>query len=117
MHAFDIIHSNVDANNNQLTILMASGSTDAAAMHLPYWSLTGGQGGAGITIDGGGGFITGGISTFFQQQFTLQNVTITTNPLALGREGQKLQFQGVFHSGAIANNQIQLGGVKLFLYR
>jgi hypothetical protein len=64
----------------RVKILMAPGSTDATAIHYaPHASNPGSQGGAVLTIDGNGGFITGQSDFLFNAIVQIRNVTFS-NP-------------------------------------
>jgi len=59
---------------------MAAGSTDATGIHYaPHASNPGSQGGAVLTIDGNGGFITGQSDFLFNAIVQIRNVTFS-NP-------------------------------------
>ena len=81
--AFVVAHDFLSCNNNQITILGASGAADTTGVHLPYWGLNGGQGGDGIKLDLNGGSIaaTGGaaIDCYFEMQCSVRNGTIGGN--------------------------------------
>jgi hypothetical protein len=62
----------------QVKILMAAGSTDATTVHFtPHGNVIGAQGGASLTIDGNGGFLTGGVQFEFGAIVQIRNVTIS----------------------------------------
>jgi hypothetical protein len=62
----------------RVKILMAPGSTDATAIHYaPHASNPGSQGGAALTIDGNGGFITGQNDFLFDAIVQIRNVTFS----------------------------------------
>jgi hypothetical protein len=64
----------------RVKILMAPGSTDATGIHYaPHASNPGSQGGAVLTIDGNGGFITGQSDFLFSAIVQIRNVTFS-NP-------------------------------------
>ena len=64
----------------RVKILMAPGSTDATVIHYaPHASNPGSQGGAVLTIDGNGGFITGQSDFLFNAIVQIRNVTFS-NP-------------------------------------
>ena len=62
----------------RVKILMAAGSTDAVAIHYaPHASNPGSQGGAVLTIDGNGGFLTGQNDFLFDAIVQIRNVTFS----------------------------------------
>jgi hypothetical protein len=62
----------------RVRILMAPGSTDAFGIHYaPHASNPGSQGGAVLTIDGNGGFITGQSDFLFNAIVQIRNVTFS----------------------------------------
>ena len=62
----------------RVSILMAPGSTDAFGIHYaPHASNPGSQGGAVLTIDGNGGFITGQSDFLFNAIVQIRNVTFS----------------------------------------
>ena len=64
----------------RVKILMAPGSTDATAIHYaPHASNPGSQGGAALTIDGNGGYITAQSDFLFNAIVQIRNVTFS-NP-------------------------------------
>jgi hypothetical protein len=62
----------------RVKILMAAGSTDAAAIHYaPHASDLGSQGGGALTIDGNGGFLTAQSDFLFDAIVQIRNVTFS----------------------------------------
>ena len=62
----------------RVRILMAPGSTDSVGIHYaPHASNPGSQGGAVLTIDGNGGFITGQSDFLFNAIVQIRNVTFS----------------------------------------
>jgi hypothetical protein len=62
----------------RIKILMAPGSTDAFGIHYaPHASNPGSQGGAVLTIDGNGGYITGQSDFLFNAIVQIRNVTFS----------------------------------------
>lgn len=62
----------------QVKILMAAGSTDRDQVHYtPHASNPGSQGGAALTIDGNGGFLTGGVQFYFGAIVQIRNMTLS----------------------------------------
>jgi hypothetical protein len=62
----------------RVRILMAPGSTDATGIHYaPHASNPGSQGGAVLTIDGNGGYITGQSDFLFNAIVQIRNVTFS----------------------------------------
>jgi hypothetical protein len=62
----------------RVKILMAAGSTDAAAIHYaPHASDLGSQGGGALTIDGNGGFLTAQADFLFDAIVQIRNVAFS----------------------------------------
>jgi hypothetical protein len=96
----------------RVKILMAPGSTDATGIHYaPHASNPGSQGGAVLTIDGNGGFITGQSDFLFNAIVQIRNVTFS-NPSGTCLNVQQQAYvllDDLITFGACTGSQINVG--------
>src|SRR3984957_18206430 len=96
----------------RVKILMAAGSTDSTGIHYaPHASNPGSQGGAVLTIDGNGGFITGESDFLFNAIVQIRNVTFsnaTGNCLNVQQQAYVL-LDDLITFGTCRGSQINVG--------
>ena len=96
----------------RVKILMAPGSTDATAIHYaPHASNPGSQGGAVLTIDGNGGFITSQSDFLFNAIVQIRNVTFS-NPAGTCLNVQQQAYvllDDLITFGTCTGSQINVG--------
>ena len=104
----------------RVKILMAAGSTDLATVHYtPHASNPGSQGGAALTIDGNGGFLTGGVQFYFGAIVQIRNVTLSNDSsfCLVSTQNAYVEINDLVTLGACAGPQIVIGAyatVELF---
>jgi hypothetical protein len=96
----------------RVKILMAPGSTDSTGIHYaPHASNPGSQGGAVLTIDGNGGFITGQSDFLFNAIVQIRNVTFSNaSGTCLNVQQQAyVLLDDLITFGTCAGSQINVG--------
>ena len=104
----------------RIKILMAAGSTDSSIVHYtPHASNPGSQGGGALSIDGNGGFLTGGVEFYFGAIVRIRNVTLV-NPSGsclVSTQNAYVQINDLVTFGACGGPQIAIstyGTVEMF---
>jgi hypothetical protein len=96
----------------RVKILMAAGSTDSATVHYtPHASNPGSQGGAALTIDGNGGFLTGGVQFYFGAIVQIRNVTLSNESAfcLVSTQNAYVEINDLVTFGACNGPQIVIG--------
>jgi hypothetical protein len=96
----------------RVTILMAAGSTDAFGIHYaPHASNPGSQGGAVLTIDGNGGYITGQSDFLFNAIVQIRNVTFSnaSGTCLVVQQQAYVLLDDLITFGTCAGSQINVG--------
>jgi hypothetical protein len=96
----------------RVKVLMAAGSTDSASVHYtPHASNPGSQGGAALTIDGNGGFLTGGIEFYFGAIVQIRNVTLSNDSglCLVSTQNAYVEINDLVTFGACSRSQISIG--------
>jgi hypothetical protein len=104
----------------RIKILMAAGSTDSSVVHYtPHASNPGSQGGAALTIDGNGGFLTGGAEFYFGAIVQVRNVTLSnaSGSCLVSTQNAYVEINDLVTFGSCSGPQIAIstyGTVELF---
>jgi hypothetical protein len=96
----------------RVKILMAEGSTDSTTVHYtPHASNPGSQGGAALTIDGNGGFLTGGVQFYFGAIVQIRNVTLSNESAfcLVSTQNAYVEINDLVTFGACNGPQIVIG--------
>jgi hypothetical protein len=96
----------------RVKILMAAGSTDATTVHYtPHASNPGSQGGAALTIDGNGGFLTGSVQFYFGSIVQIRNVTLAneSGSCLVSTQNAYVEINDLVTFGTCSGPQIVVG--------
>lgn len=96
----------------RVKILMAARSTDSTVVHYtPHASNPGSQGGAALTIDGNGGFLTGGVQFYFGAIVQIRNVTLSNESglCLVSTQNAYVEINDLVTFGACSGPQIVIG--------